>query len=120
MISRKTNTTTPTADIEADVAKAAKAKTPKRTRKPATKAKTAKASTRRKAPVSGTRGGGKALSDFTNAAKIKVLKRDFPRVECFRTGQTVEQNLAAQKQKGYRGRRKYIRKQVAMQRISLS
>ncbi len=67
-------------------------------------------------------GGGKALSDFGNAAKIRVLKaKEIPmRGLCFKTGQTVSACLAAQKAKGYRGRRKFIRAQIGFGRISLS
>ena len=67
-------------------------------------------------------GGGKALSDFGNAAKLRVLKaKEIPaRAGCFKTGQTVSANLAAQKAKGFRGRRKFIRAQIAQGRISLS
>lgn len=81
------------------------------------KATPRKTATKRKA----AKGGGKALPDFTNEAKIKVVKgRDIARKGCFRSGQTVAQCLAAQKRAGYRGRRKYIRKQVALKRITLS
>ena len=67
-------------------------------------------------------GGGKALSDFGNDSKLRVLKaKEIPaRNACFKTGQTVSANLAAQKAKGFRGRRKFIRAQIAQGRISLS
>ncbi len=67
-------------------------------------------------------GGGKALSDFGNAAKLRVLKaKEIPaRAACFKTGQTVSANLAAQKAKGFRGRRKFIRAQIAQGRVSVS
>ena len=67
-------------------------------------------------------GGGKALSDFGNDSKLRVLKaKEIPaRGDCFKTGQTVSANLAAQKAKGFRGRRKFIRAQVSQGRISLS
>lgn len=67
-------------------------------------------------------GGGKALKDFGNDAKLRVLKpKEIPaRVGCFKTGQTVSACLAAQKSKGYRGRRKFIRAQIAQGRVSLS
>ena len=67
-------------------------------------------------------GGGKALSDFGNDSKLRVLKaKEIPaRNACFKTGQTVSANLAAQKAKGFRGRRKFIRAQVSQGRISLS
>ena len=68
------------------------------------------------------RGGGKALSDFGNASKLRVLKpKEIPsRAVCFKTGQTVSACLAAQKAKGFRGRRKFIRAQIAQGRVSLS
>ena len=83
----------------------------------------AKKSTRKtrkaKAPRK-SNGGGKALPDFGNGDTIKVLKgAEIARKGCFRNGQTVAQCLAAQKAKGLRGRRKYIRKQIALGRISL-
>lgn len=67
-------------------------------------------------------GGGKALPDFGNAAKLRVLKaKEIPaRRDCFKTGQTVSACLAAQKSKGFRGRRKFIRAQISQGRISLS
>ncbi len=68
------------------------------------------------------KGGGKALSDFGNAAKLRVLNgKEIPsRALCFKTGQTVSANLAAQKAKGFRGRRKFIRAQIAQGRVSVS
>ncbi len=68
------------------------------------------------------RGGGKALSDFGNSAKLRVLNaKEIPsRRACFKTGQTVSANLAAQKTAGFRGRRKFIRAQIAQGRISLN
>ena len=68
------------------------------------------------------KGGGKALSDFTNANKLRVLKpKEIPsRNVCFKTGQTVSACLAAQKANGFRGRRKFLRTQIAQGRISLS
>ncbi len=67
-------------------------------------------------------GGGKALSDFGNDSKLRLLKpKEIPaRNACFKTGQTVSANLAAQKAKGFRGRRKFIRAQIAQGRISVS
>ena len=67
-------------------------------------------------------GGGKALSDFGNDSKLRVLKpKGIPaRKDCFKSGQTVSACLAAQKAKGFRGRRKFIRAQVSQGRISLS
>lgn len=67
-------------------------------------------------------GGGKALSDFSNAAKLRLLKpKEIPaRRACFKTGQTVSACLAAQKAKGFRGRRKFIRAQIAQGRVSVS
>ena len=75
-----------------------------------------------KATKANGNGGGKALSDFGNAAKLRVLKaKEIPaRASCFKTGQTVSANLAAQKAKGFRGRRKFIRAQIAQGRVSLS
>ncbi len=68
------------------------------------------------------KGGGKALPDFGNGAKLRVLKaKEIPaRNACFKTGQTVSACLAAQKNAGFRGRRKFIRAQVSQGRISLS
>ena len=68
------------------------------------------------------KGGGKALSDFANDSKLRVLKgKDIPsRRDCFKTGQTVSACLAAQKAKGFRGRRKFIRAQVSQGRVSVS
>lgn len=75
----------------------------------------------RKAKKTNGNGGGKALSDFGNNAKLRVLKpKEIPaRTACFKTGQTVSACLAAQKAKGFRGRRKFIRAQIAQGRISL-
>ena len=65
-------------------------------------------------------GGGKALGDFTNSQKLRVLKpKEISRKACFKTGQTVAANLALQKAKGFRGRRKYLRTQIANERVSL-
>ena len=68
------------------------------------------------------KGGGKALTDFGNASKLRVLNgKEIPsRSACFKTGQTVSACLAAQKAKGFRGRRKFIRAQVSQGRVSLS
>ncbi|NGX42285.1 MAG: hypothetical protein K940chlam7_00563 [Chlamydiae bacterium] len=76
----------------------------------------------RKARKGNGAGGGKALSDFGNDSKLRVLKaKEIPaRNACFKTGQTVSACLAAQKAKGFRGRRKFIRAQIAQGRISLS
>ena len=82
-----------------------------------------KASKGRKArKVNGHGGGGRALSDFGNDSKLRLLKpKEIPsRVGCFKTGQTVSACLAAQKAKGFRGRRKFLRAQVSQGRISLS
>ncbi len=66
------------------------------------------------------RGGGKALSDFTNEARLRVLKpRLITRTGCFKNNQTVASCLAAQKAKGFRGRRKFIRTQIAAGRVAL-
>ncbi len=89
----------------------------------ASKVKASKANRKaRKASKANGNGGGKALSDFGNAAKLRVLKpKEIPaRNACFKTGQTVSACLAAQKAKGFRGRRKFIRAQIAQGRISLS
>ena len=68
------------------------------------------------------KGGGKALSDFGNSAKLRVLNaKEIPsRRACFKTGQTVAANLTAQKKAGFRGRRKFIRAQIAQNRVSVS
>ncbi len=86
----------------------------------ASKAKASKAS--RKASKATRKGGGKALSDFGNNAKLRVLNaKEIPsRRACFKTGQTVAANLTAQKSAGFRGRRKFIRAQIAQGRVSLS
>lgn len=70
----------------------------------------------------GRAGGGKALSDFGNDSKLRVLKaKEIPaRRACFKTGQTVSACLAAQKNAGFRGRRKFIRAQISQGRISLN
>ena len=83
--------------------------------------KTAKPS-KRKANGAARKGGGKALSDFRNTGKLRLLKpKEIPaRNACFKTGQTVSANLAAQKAKGFRGRRKFIRAQIAQGRVSVS
>lgn len=67
------------------------------------------------------KGGGRALSDFGNDAKMRVLKlKDIPaRAKCFKTGATVSACLAAQKNAGFRGRRKFIRTQIAAGRVTL-
>lgn len=97
-------------------AKASKPKAPRKTAKATGKVRKAKANGKAK------RGGGKALPDFANTAKLRVLKaKEIPqRRNCFRTGQTVAQNLALQKKAGFKGRRKFIRKQIAQKRIALS
>ncbi len=66
------------------------------------------------------RGGGKALSDFTNENRLRVLKpRLITRTGCFKNNQTIEACLAAQKAKGFRGRRKFIRTQISAGRVAL-
>ncbi len=66
------------------------------------------------------RGGGKALADFTNESRLRVLKpRLITRTGCFKNNQTIEACLAAQKAKGFRGRRKFIRTQIAAGRVAL-
>lgn len=81
----------------------------------ATKAKTVRKASKK---LNG-RGGGRALADFKDADRITVLKpKEIVRNGCFRTGQTVIQCLTAQKEAGLRGRRKYIRKQVALGRVA--
>ncbi len=105
---------------EKSTAKKPTVKKPK-AKKPKAKKPTAKKTKAKARKHKARRGGGKALGDFANTAKVKVLKgKDIARKACFRTGQTVGQNLAAQKKAKYRGRRKYIRKQIALGRISLS
>ena len=103
--------------------KTSKASKPRKASKPhriATAKGIAKAPRKPSKPRKAASGGGKALSDFVNGAKIKVLQsKAIARRDCFRTGQTVAQCLEAQKLKGFRGRRKYIRKQVALERIAL-
>lgn len=86
------------------------------------KAKASKANGKARKASNGRAGGGKALPDFGNAAKLRLLKpKEIPaRRDCFKTGQTVSACLAAQKAKGFRGRRKFIRAQVSQGRISLS
>ena len=71
--------------------------------------------------ANGHTGGGKALSDFGNTAKLRVLKpKEIPaRSACFKTGETVSACLTAQKAKGFRGRRKFIRAQITQGRVSL-
>ena len=100
-----------------------KASVKRSNRKAAKPSKASKANGKaRKARKGNGAGGGKALKDFGNSAKLRVLKpKEIPaRGVCFRTGQTVSANLAAQKAKGFRGRRKFIRAQIAQGRISLS
>ncbi len=66
------------------------------------------------------RGGGKALSDFTNETRLRVLKpRLITRTGCFKNNQTVDACLAAQKKAGFRGRRKFIRTQISAGRVAL-
>lgn len=89
----------------------------KKTTKPRTRKAPAK-----KAPVRVNRGGGRALGDFTNDQRLAVVRGKRPeisRAECFRSGMTVSQCLTAQKTAGYRGRRKYIRTQIAAGRVTL-
>ncbi len=76
----------------------------------------------RKANGKARTGGGKALSDFGNDSKLRVLKaKEIPsRAACFKTGQKVSACLAAQKAKGFRGRRKFIRAQISQGRVSVS
>lgn len=98
------------------------ARKPRTVSKPRTTAKPKKAATRkpRAAKVAVRRGGGAALSDFLNSDKLRVLKgREISRKGIFRNGQTVEQNLALQKKAGLRGRRKYIRTQIAAGRVAI-
>ena len=93
---------------------------PRTTRKRATGTK--KATPKRSTRTVTRRGGGAALKDFGNDWVVKVLKRaEIPsRVEAFKSGQTVSQNLAKQKAGGYRGRRKFLRAQKAAGRVSIS
>jgi hypothetical protein len=101
------------------VAKAKVAKA-KRSAKPKAKVAKAKRTVKAKKARKGNRGGGKALSDFRNTDILKILKgKEIARGECFRNGQTVAQCIQAQGKAGYRGRRKYVRKQIALGRISL-
>lgn len=67
-------------------------------------------------------GGGKALPDFSNTQKLRVLKaKEIPsRAGCFKTGMTVAGCLTAQKSKGFRGRRKFLRVQISAGRVSLN
>ena len=83
--------------------------------------KTSKGRKATKANGKARTGGGKALTDFGNDSKLRILKaKDIPaRSGCFKTGQTVSACLAAQKAKGFRGRRKFIRVQIAQGRVSL-
>ena len=100
-------------------AKAARAKASvKRSAKGARKASKANGKARK---VNGRAGGGKALTDFGNDSKLRLLKaKEIPsRAACFKSGQTVSACLAAQKAKGFRGRRKFIRAQIAQGRVSL-
>ncbi len=110
-------------------AKAARGKaTVKRTAKASRKASKANGKARKarkgngKARKGNGAGGGKALKDFGNDAKLRVLKaKEIPaRAACFKSGKTVSACLAAQKAAGFRGRRKFIRAQIAQGRISLS
>ena len=73
-------------------------------------------------PSKPRKGGGRALTDFANDNKIKVINRkEIPtRAACFKSGQTVSANLAKQKAAGFKGRRKFIRLQIKENRISLS
>lgn len=94
---------------------------PSQTRKaPAKKPATAK---KRVSKARVNRGGGAALPDFGNDWKVTVIRgkaSEISRGDCFRTGQTVAQNLAAQKDAGFRGRRKYLRNQRAIGRVKLT
>lgn len=104
-------------------AKAARGKaSAKRSNGKAVRAKAKSRKANGKANGAARKGGGKALSDFGNAAKLRLLKpKEIPaRNACFKTGQTVAANLAAQKAKGFRGRRKFIRAQIAQGRVSVS
>jgi len=85
------------------------------------KAKVRKANGKARKAAKARKGGGKALSDFANDMKLRVLKKkEIPsRADCFKTGQTVSANLSAQKEAGFRGRRKFIRAQIAADRVSL-
>ncbi len=96
--------------------KASKAKRDKASVKRSGKARKASKATKAR------KGGGKALSDFGNSAKLRVLNaKEIPsRRACFKTGQTVAANLTAQKKAGFRGRRKFIRAQIAQNRVSVS
>jgi hypothetical protein len=93
----------------------------KRASKANGKVKARKANRKSRKAANGHGGGGKALSDFGNSAKLRVLKpKEIPsRRVCFTTGMTVLQCLNHQKAKGFRGRRKFIRAQIAQGRVSL-
>lgn len=118
------------AKVTAQTRKAAKADnagaTPKRAKAPSKPRKaTPKAATPRK-PRKATprvnRGGGRALADFGNDWIVRVIKGKRPeisRAETFRSGATVSQCLTAQKNAGYRGRRKYLRTQKAAGRVTI-
>ena len=99
-----------------------KASVKRSNRKAGRKASKANGKARKASRKGNGAGGGKALPDFGNAAKLRVLKpKEIPaRNACFKTGQTVSACLAAQKAKGFRGRRKFIRAQVSQGRISVS
>lgn len=116
---------TKTENRKASKAKASKAKAKasvKRVSKASRKANGKANGTASKPKKASRKGGGKALTDFGNASKLKVLNgKEIPsRSNCFKTGQTVSACLAAQKVAGFRGRRKFIRAQIAQNRISLS
>lgn len=124
--STKTRTSKRQPSKEKAKAQKVKASVKRSNRKANGKASKANGKAKRKSSKSrktnGHAGGGKALTDFGNDAKLRVLKaKEIPaRAGCFKTGQTVSANLAAQKSKGYRGRRKFIRAQIAQGRVSLS
>ena len=117
----KTETRAPSkAKAKAARAKASKARSSGKAAR--AKAKASKANGKARKASKARAGGGKALPDFGNDSKLRVLKaKEIPsRANCFKTGQKVSACLAAQKAKGFRGRRKFIRAQIAQGRVSLS
>lgn len=63
---------------------------------------------------------GAHLGDFENDQTIHILKpKEITRIECFKTSQTVRDCIAAQGAKGFKGRRRYIRKMLAAERIEI-
>lgn len=117
-----------TAAVKRNTRAASKADKTPSTRKPAqTARKPRKASTANRKPAtkrkaSTAKGGGRALSDFGNDWKIRVVKKaEIPsRADCFKTGQTVSRNLEAQKAAGFFGRRKFLRTQIGAGRVTVS